>query len=53
MQPGVYSYQYLVDGTWMTSPDASVGPDDDGYLCNKVTTFNASPLLLLASLLVH
>ena len=36
VQPGAYSYQYLVDGTWMTSPDAPVGPDDDGHLCNKV-----------------
>jgi hypothetical protein len=40
-QPGTYSYQFLVDGTWMTSPDAAVGPDDDGHLCNKVW-----PLLL-------
>ena len=36
LQPGAYSYQYLVDGTWMTSPDAPVGPDDEGHLCNKV-----------------
>ena len=35
VQPGVYCYQYLVDGTWMTSPDVPVGPDDDGHLCNK------------------
>lgn len=39
MQPGTYSYQYLVDGTWMTSPDAAVGPDDDGHLCNKVIKY--------------
>ncbi|CAL8467114.1 g6650 [Coccomyxa elongata] len=37
LPPGTYSYQYLVDGIWMTSPDASVGPDDDGHLCNKMT----------------
>ena len=36
LQPGTYSYQYLVDGKWMTSPDAPAGPDDDGHLCNKV-----------------
>ena len=36
LQPGTYCYQYLVDGTWMTSPDAPVGPDDEGHLCNKV-----------------
>jgi hypothetical protein len=35
VQPGTYCYQYLVDGTWMTSPDVPVGPDDDGHLCNK------------------
>lgn len=38
LQPGTYCYQYLVDGTWMTSPDAPVGPDDDGHLCNKVSS---------------
>ncbi|KAK9834998.1 hypothetical protein WJX81_003222 [Elliptochloris bilobata] len=36
LAPGVYCYQYLVDGTWMTSPDVPVGPDDDGHLCNKI-----------------
>lgn len=40
LQPGTYSYQFLVDGTWMTSPDMPVGPDDDGHLCNKVMTCN-------------
>ena len=42
LQPGTYCCQYLVDGTWMTSPDAPVGPDDDGHLCNKVRTCHAS-----------
>ena len=45
LQPGAYCYQYLVDGTWMTSPDAPVGPDDDGHLCNRVSACHApSPL---------
>ena len=39
VQPGVYCYQYLVDGTWMTSPDVPVGPDDDGHLCNKARCY--------------
>ena len=41
LQPGAYCYQYLVDGTWMTSPDAPVGPDDDGHLCNRVSACHA------------
>ena len=41
LQPGTYCYQYLVDGTWMTSPDAPVGPDDDGHLCNRVSACHA------------
>ena len=36
VQPGTYSYQFLVDGTWMTSPDVPVSPDEDGHPCNKV-----------------
>lgn len=36
-QAGTYAYQFLVDGTWMTSPDAPVVPDDDGHLCNQVS----------------
>lgn len=36
-QLGVYSYQFLVDGSWMTSPDASVAPDEEGHLCNRVS----------------
>lgn len=35
-QPGSYSYQFLVDGQWQVSPDASVAPDDDGHVCNQV-----------------
>ena len=38
MQPGTYSYQFLVDGSWMTSPDAPVAPDEDGHLCNRVSS---------------
>ncbi|KAK9824654.1 hypothetical protein WJX72_012101 [[Myrmecia] bisecta] len=37
LTPGTYSYQFLVDGTWMTSPEVNMAPDDDGHLCNKVT----------------
>lgn len=43
LQPGTYSYQFLVDGTWMTSPDAPVAPDDDGHLCNRVRTEDPLP----------
>lgn len=53
MQPGTFSYQYLVDGVWMTSPDASVGPDDDGHLCNKVTIIWPIPFILLGRHSVH
>ena len=38
MQPGTYSYQFLVDGSWMTSPEAPVAPDEDGHLCNRVSS---------------
>ena len=36
MQPGVYAYQYLVDGKWLTSPDAPIAHDEEDHLCNKV-----------------
>lgn len=38
LQPGVYAYQYLVDGKWLTSPDAPVAHDEEGHLCNQVVT---------------
>ena len=53
LQPGAYSYQYLVDGTWMTSPDAPVGPDDEGHLCNKVFVRLPASLGCLATTVVR
>ena len=34
MQAGVHHVQFLVDGSWMTSPELPVGHDEDGHLCN-------------------
>lgn len=36
LTPGVYSYQFLVDGRWVTSPDAPIAKDDAGHLCNTM-----------------
>ena len=30
----MYHVQFLVDGSWMTSPELPVGDDEDGHLCN-------------------
>lgn len=38
VQAGVYHVQFLVDGSWMTSPQLPVGDDEDGHLCNTVRT---------------
>lgn len=45
LQPGTYCYQFLVNGTWMTSPDMPVGPDDDGHLCNKASATSTFQLI--------
>ena len=37
-QAGVYHVQFLVDGSWMTSPEFPVGQDEDGHLCNTART---------------
>ncbi|KAK9810564.1 hypothetical protein WJX73_000994 [Symbiochloris irregularis] len=36
LPPGVYAFQYLVDGKWLTSPDAPVAHDEEGHLCNQI-----------------
>jgi len=38
VQAGVYHVQFLVDGSWMTSPELPVGHDEDGHLCNTART---------------
>ena len=36
MQPGAYSYHFLVDGHWRTSANGIIQPDEQGQLCNQV-----------------
>lgn len=47
LQPGEYSYQFLVDGQWRTSASNVVEPDEQGHLCDKV--LHPTTLLLQGS----